>query len=212
LFNKKFGSFYQLEITIFIMLSHLKNYNIILASQSPRRLELLNGLNIPFEVQVFDIEETYPKQLVGVDIPMYLAEKKAEAFKGQMKENTLLITADTIVWHEGKVFSKPADKADATRMLKALSGKTHQVITGVCISTLKRRKTFHVISEVRFARLTPDEIEYYLTNYEPYDKAGAYGVQEWIGYIGVEHIEGSYFNVMGLPIQRLYTELKRWTK
>ena len=194
------------------MLSHLDNYTIILASQSPRRQELLHGLNIPFEVQEVDVEESYPSQLVGVDIPMYLAEKKANAFIPQMKDNTLLITADTIVWHEGCVFGKPTDKADATRMLKSLSGKTHQVITGVCISTLSKRRTFHVISEVRFARLTPEEIEYYLQNFQPYDKAGAYGVQEWIGYIGVEYIEGSYFNVMGLPVQRLYTELKRWKK
>jgi len=195
------------------MLSHLSNYNIILASQSPRRHELLQGLNIPFEVKVIDIdEENYPQQLVGVDIPMYLAERKADAYFKSMNENTLLITADTIVWHEGRVFGKPKDKADATRMLKSLSGKTHEVITGVCICTLSKRKVFHVISEVRFARLLPQEIEYYLNNYQPYDKAGAYGVQEWIGYIGVEHIDGSYFNVMGLPIQRLYNELKRWKK
>jgi septum formation protein len=190
------------------MLSHLKNYHIILASQSPRRQELLEGLNIPFEIRVIDIDESYPSELVGVDIPMYLAEKKAEAYT--LDKDTLLITADTIVWHEGRVFNKPTDKADAIAMLKSLSGKTHQVITGVSISTLNRRKTFHVISEVRFARLTPQEIEYYVLNYKPYDKAGAYGVQEWIGYIGVEYIEGSYYNVMGLPIQRLYTELKRW--
>lgn len=194
------------------MLSHLNNYQIILASQSPRRQDLLQGLNIPFEVKAIDVEETYPAQMVGVDIPMYLAEKKANAYKKMMDENTLLITADTIVWHEGQVFGKPTDKKDAMRMLNALSGKTHQVITGVCISTLKKRKTFHVISEVRFARLTLDEIEYYLDNFQPYDKAGAYGIQEWIGYVGVEHIEGSYFNVMGLPIQRLYSELKRWSK
>jgi MAF protein len=194
------------------MLSHLNCYNIILASQSPRREELLRGLNIPFEIKVIDVEETYPSQLVGVDIPMYLAEKKADAYLESMNNDTLLITADTIVWHEGRVFGKPKDKAEATKMLKSLSGKTHQVITGVCISTLSKRKTFHVISEVRFARLLPDEIEYYLLNFQPYDKAGAYGVQEWIGYIGVEHIEGSYFNVMGLPIQRLYSELKRWSK
>ena len=194
------------------MLSHLNCYNIILASQSPRREELLRGLNIPFEIKVIDVEETYPSQLVGVDIPMYLTEKKADAYLESMNNDTLLITADTIVWHEGRVFGKPKDKAEATKMLKSLSGKTHQVITGVCISTLSKRKTFHVISEVRFARLLPDEIEYYLLNFQPYDKAGAYGVQEWIGYIGVEHIEGSYFNVMGLPIQRLYSELKRWSK
>ena len=194
------------------MLANLANFQIILGSQSPRRKELLQGLNIPFEVKSINVEETYPSQLVGVDIPMYLAEKKANAFTESMNSNTLLITADTIVWHEGRVFGKPRDKADATRMLKALSGKTHQVITGVCLSTLDKRKTFHVISEVRFTRLSIDEIEFYLQNFSPYDKAGSYGVQEWIGYIGVEYIEGSYFNVMGLPVQRLYAELKRWKK
>jgi septum formation protein len=192
------------------MLSHLKNYNIILGSKSPRREELLQGLNIPFETALIDVEETYPREIVGVDIPMYLAEKKANAYAEKLLENDMLITADTIVWLEGKVYNKPKDKADATAMLRTLSGKTHQVITGVCISTKNKRKTFHVISEVRFARLTSQEIDFYLDNYAPYDKAGAYGVQEWIGYIGVEYIEGSYFNVMGLPIQRLYTELKRW--
>jgi septum formation protein len=194
------------------MLDHLKNYHIILASQSPRRQELLRGLNISFEVKVIEVEETYPKGLVGVDIPMYLSEKKANAFNGLMDENTMMITADTIVWHEGKVFGKPTDRKNATAMLKALSGKTHQVITGVCISTLQKRKVFSVISEVRFASLNSSEIDYYLDNYQPYDKAGSYGVQEWIGFVGVEFIEGSYFNVMGLPIQRLYNELKNWGK
>jgi septum formation protein len=192
------------------MFSFLQSYRIILGSQSPRRQELLQGLNIPFEVKVIDVEETYPRGLVGVAIPMYLAEKKAKAFESEMDEHTMLITADTIVWLEGIVYGKPVDKNDAAKMLRSLSGKTHQVITGVCISTLRKKKTFHVISEVRFGKLTQEEIEYYLHNYEPYDKAGSYGVQEWIGYIGVEHIEGSYFNVMGLPVQRLYNELKRW--
>jgi septum formation protein len=192
------------------MLSHLDSYKIILASQSPRRQDLLRGLNFPFEVKFIKVDENYPPELVGVDIPMYLSEKKASAYLSIMNDNTMLITADTIVWHEGQVFNKPKDRADASRMLKSLSGKTHQVITGVTISTIKKRKTFHVISEVRFASLTAEEIDYYLDNYHPYDKAGAYGVQEWIGYVGVEHIEGSYFNVMGLPIQRLYNELKRW--
>lgn len=192
------------------LLQNLDNYNIILASQSPRRQELLRGLNLKFEVKVIDVEEDFPAEIVGVDIPMYLAEKKANAYNSIMDENTMIITADTIVWHEGKVLGKPVDIVDARRMLHALSGKTHQVITGVCISTLKRRKIFHVISDVRFAKLTDSEIDYYLENFRPYDKAGSYGVQEWIGYVGVEHINGSYFNVMGLPIQRLYTELKRW--
>lgn len=192
------------------MLSHLSSYNIILASQSPRRSELLNALNIPFEIKVIEVDENYPIELVGLDIPVYLAEKKANAYLETMDEQTMLITADTIVWHEGKVFNKPKDRNEAFAMLKSLSGKTHEVITGVCITTLKKRKVFHVISEVRFARINSQEINYYLDNYKPYDKAGAYGVQEWIGYVGVEHIGGSYFNVMGLPIQRLYTELKRW--
>lgn len=192
------------------LLQNLDNYKIILASQSPRRQELLHGLHLQFEVEIIDVDEDFPSQIVGVDIPMYIAEKKANAYKNQMEENTLLITADTIVWHEGKVLGKPVDEIDAKRMLQMLSGKTHQVITGVCISTLKRRKTFHVISEVRFAKLTEGEIDYYLKNFNPYDKAGSYGVQEWIGYVGVEHINGSYFNVMGLPVQRLYHELKRW--
>lgn len=192
------------------LLQNIDKYKIILASQSPRRIELLNGLNIRFEVQVLDVNEDFPAQMVGVDIPMYLAEKKANAYKHIMDEHTMIITADTIVWHEGKVLGKPVDETDARRMLRALSGKTHQVITGVCISTLQRRKVFHVISDVRFARLTEAEIEYYLHNFKPYDKAGSYGVQEWIGFVGVEHINGSYFNVMGLPVQRLYNELKRW--
>jgi septum formation protein len=192
------------------VLANLDNYEIVLGSQSPRRNELLKGLNLDFTVEVIDVEENYPKSIVGVDIPMYLAEKKAKAYISQMKDNTLLITADTIVWHEGKVLGKPVDENDARKMLQTLSGKTHQVITGVCISTLKHKKIFHVISEVRFSRLSPIEIDYYLENYQPYDKAGSYGVQEWIGYVGVEHINGSYFNVMGLPVQRLYNELKRW--
>ena len=192
------------------ILTNLKKYHIILGSQSARRNELLKGLHIPFETIVIDVEETYPPEIVGVDIPMYLAEKKAKAFINRMDENTLLITADTIVWHEGFVLGKPSDKQEAKKFLERLSGKTHQVITGVCIMTLNRRKIFHVISDVRFAKLTPNEIEYYLENFQPYDKAGAYGIQEWIGFVGVEHINGSYFNVMGLPVQRLYNELKRW--
>lgn len=192
------------------LLQNIEKYKIILASQSPRRIELLGGLNIKFEVMVLDVNEDFPAQMVGVDIPMFLAEKKANAYKHIMDEHTMIITADTIVWHEGKVLGKPVDETDARRMLRALSGKTHQVITGVCISTLQRRKVFHVISDVRFARLAEVEIEYYLQNFKPYDKAGSYGVQEWIGFVGVEHINGSYFNVMGLPVQRLYNELKRW--
>lgn len=194
------------------LLKNIAHYDIILASQSPRRRELLKGLDIDFRIEVIDVDESYPNGMMGVEIPMYLAEKKANAYRSIMQDNTLLITADTIVWHEGRVMNKPANEAEARQMLTKLSGKTHQVITGVCISSLRKRRVFHVISEVRFARLSDAEIDYYLDNYKPYDKAGSYGVQEWIGFVGVEHINGSYFNVMGLPVQRLYNELKRWTE
>ena len=192
------------------MLDNIKKYDLILGSQSPRRAELLKGLHLDFKIISIDVDEVYPASIVGVDIPMYLAELKAAAFKSMMTEKTLLITADTIVWHEGFVLGKPKDKSDAKQMLQKLSGKTHQVITGVSITTLQKQKTFHVISDVRFSKLTDSEIDFYLEKFEPYDKAGSYGVQEWIGYIGVEHINGSYYNVMGLPVQRLYNELKRW--
>lgn len=190
------------------MLDHLKKYNIILGSASPRRNELLKGLDIDFEIQTNDVEETYPDDLIGVDIPMYLAQKKADAYK--LQENTLLITADTIVWMDGKVYGKPTDRDDARKMLQTLSGKMHQVITGVCVKTSEQKRVFHVITDVYFCRFSDSEIDYYLDHYKPYDKAGSYGVQEWIGYIAVERIEGSYFNVMGLPVQRLYNVLKNW--
>jgi septum formation protein len=192
------------------MLDNLQHYTLILGSASPRRKELLSGLGIPFTVQTIDTNEEYPAYLRGIRIPMYLAEKKADAFADQLTPTTLLITADTIVLLEDQVLGKPVDKNDARRMLKRLSGKSHLVITGVCISSSNRRKTFHSVSEVRFAQLKDDEIEYYLDMYAPYDKAGSYGIQEWIGYVGVEQISGSFYNVMGLPIQRLYSELKKW--
>lgn len=190
------------------MLDNLQKYHIILGSKSPRRKQLLEGLGISFDVQIIETDETFPEYFQAVEIPIYLAQKKANAFT--LKENDLLITADTIVWFNGEMYGKPADKADAKRMLKKLSGQSHQVITGVCVTTQNQQKTFHVETDVRFVNLTDEEIEYYIENYKPYDKAGSYGVQEWIGYIGVEEIEGSFFNVMGLPIQRLYRELKNW--
>jgi septum formation protein len=187
----------------------LSQYNVVLASNSPRRKELLAGLDIPYEIKTLpDINESYPSHLTGENIAIYIAKEKADAYLSQLTENTLLITADTIVLLEGKVYGKPTDEVDARRMLRGLSGKTHQVITGVCITTREKQKAFGVSSEVRFAGLEDDEIEYYVSKYRPLDKAGAYGVQEWIGYIAVEYISGSYFNIMGLPIQRLYRELK----
>lgn len=193
------------------MLTHLDKYRILLGSGSPRRKELLRGLNIKFETTVLpDVDESYPERLKGEEIPLYIARKKAAAYLSQMEKDTLLITADTIVWQDGNVYGKPRNDADAIAMLKALSGKTHQVITGVVIHTLEKEVAFTVTSEVRFAHLTEEEIGYYVDRYHPLDKAGAYGVQEWIGFIGVENIEGSYYNIMGLPIQRLYQELKEF--
>lgn len=190
---------------------NLSRYNIILASNSPRRKELLNGLNIPYEIKTLpDIDESYPDSLAGEDIAIYIAEEKANAYLDQLDDNTLLITADTIVLLDGKVYGKPLDETDAKQMLRDLSGKTHQVITGVCITTKDKQVSFGVSSEVRFSKLDDDEIEYYVSNYKPFDKAGAYGVQEWIGYVAVEYISGSYFNIMGLPVQRLYRELKKF--
>lgn len=191
------------------MNSQLSTFNIILGSQSPRRKELLAGLDIEFTTKVIPgLEETYPNTLQGEEIPIYLAEQKADAYT--LEDNDLLITADTIVWLNGHVYGKPADEAEAREMLRSLSGKTHDVITGVCVRTNKKNVSFASTTKVRFAELTNAEIEHYVNKYRPMDKAGAYGIQEWIGYIGVEHIEGSYFNVMGLPIQRLYTILKQF--
>lgn len=184
-------------------------YKIILASNSPRRKELLSGLDLNYDVKILPgIDESYPDHLQGADIATYIARKKADAYNNYMQADTLLITADTIVLLDGKVYGKPVDEEDAKRMLRDLSGRTHEVITGVCIATLHKRQVFSVSSQVRFATLQEDEIEYYVGRYKPLDKAGAYGVQEWIGYIAVEYISGSYFNIMGLPVQRLYRELK----
>jgi septum formation protein len=192
------------------MLENLQSYQIVLGSASPRRKELLAGLGFEFEVQTIDVDESYPNYLRGVRIPMYLAEKKADALQHKLTDNSLLITADTIVLLEEQVLGKPKDKEEARRMLKRLSGKNHLVITGVCISNGTRRRTFNSVSEVRFSILKDNEINHYLETYAPFDKAGSYGIQEWIGYIGVEQINGSFYNVMGLPVQRLFCELKKW--
>lgn len=191
------------------MLDNLKKYHIILASNSPRRRELLSGLGVDYEVRTLPgVDESYPDTLSGEDIPVYISREKAAAYLPSIAPDELIITADTIVWLDGRVLGKPADEADACRMLRELSGRTHQVITGVTLSTAAFQKSFAVTSEVEFAPLTEEEITYYVDHYCPLDKAGAYGVQEWIGFIGVRRLSGSYFNVMGLPIQRLYQELK----
>ncbi len=193
------------------MLDNLKKYRLILASNSPRRKELLAGLGLDYEVRTLpDVDESYPESLQGGDIPLYISRMKADAYKPMLQPDELMITADTIVWMDGMVLGKPRNKLGAIEMLKQLSGGVHYVYTGVSITTQTRQESFYVATEVRFANLTDEEIEYYVDTYQPMDKAGAYGVQEWIGYIGVENIKGSYFNVMGLPVQRLYTELKKF--
>lgn len=192
------------------MLDNLKNYKIILASNSPRRKELMSGLGINYEVKTLpDVDESYPDVLQDEDIPLYIAKEKANAYLSLLQPDELIITADTIVWLDGKVFGKPIDEAEATEMLKTLSGRAHKVITGVCLTTKHFQRSFTTTTEVTFGALSEEEIAYYVQNYKPLDKAGAYGIQEWIGFIAVKNISGSYFNVMGLPIQRLYEELKK---
>ncbi len=186
-------------------------YKIVLASASPRRKELLAGLDIDYSIRVLDnIDESSPSHLQGEDIPLFISGKKADAYMETLANDELLITADTIVYVDSEVLGKPTTPQDAVNMLKKLSGKWHQVITGVVLSTKEKRHSFAVTTQVKFAELTETEIEYYVNRYSPLDKAGAYGIQEWIGYIGVERIEGSYFNVVGLPVQRLYQELKQF--
>lgn len=192
------------------MLENLNKYKIILASNSPRRKELLSGLGVDYEVKTLpDVDESYPDGLSGEEIAKHIARGKAEAYRSLIQADELVITADTIVWLDGIVMGKPKDEEEAKDMLMRLSGKTHQVITGVCLTTASTQKTFATVTDVTFATLTDEEVDYYVTRYQPMDKAGSYGVQEWIGFVGVENLSGSYFNVMGLPIQRLYTELKK---
>ena len=199
----------MLKLSVGNMLDNLNQYKVVLASNSPRRKELLSGLGISYEVKTMpDIDESFPKGLAEVEIPVYIARSKADAYRPLMNDDELIITADTIVWLDGEVMGKPSDEIDARRMLHALSGQTHQVITGVCLTTVFRQKSFATVTDVTFSRLSDEEIDYYVEHYRPMDKAGSYGIQEWIGFVGVERISGSYFNVVGMPIQRLYTELK----
>lgn len=189
-------------------LHNLEPYEIILASQSPRRQQLLSDLGLQFQVRSMDVDEVFPATLGINEIPVYLAELKATAFLPQLKDNQLVITADTIVWLDGQVLNKPSGYNDGFRMLRDLSGKKHQVITGVCLLSTRKKIAFFASTDVWFKQLSDEEIHYYLENFRPYDKAGAYGIQEWIGYIGIQRIEGSFFNVMGLPVQSLYEHLK----
>lgn len=185
------------------------SYKIILASNSPRRKELLAGIDVPFEVRVIDgIDESYPDTLPTKDIAEYISKKKSAAYRQTMASDELVITADTIVVLGLQVMGKPHDADEACSMLRQLSGQTHQVITGVTLTTMERQVSFSVETDVTFKMLSDEEIDYYVSHYHPFDKAGAYGIQEWIGHIGVTGMSGSYFNVMGLPVQRIYEAIK----
>jgi septum formation protein len=189
----------------------INQYHIILASRSPRRQYLLEEVGIHFDVIVKDVEERWPIELFREEIPCYLCKLKADAFDMEEYENhTIIITADTVVLLNDEVVGKPADRQDAIAILKRLSGMKHEVITGVCLRSKNKEQIFHVESDVYFRHFSDEEIEWYVDTYQPYDKAGAYGIQEWIGYVGIEKINGSFFNVMGLPTQRLYLELCRF--
>lgn len=192
------------------MFENLSDYQIILASKSPRRRQLLAELGIPFEVKTMEVDETFPASMLVEDVPVYLAKQKAIPFINTISETDLIITSDTIVAINNEILGKPANYSEAFEMLEKLSGKLHQVITGVNLFSTNKSVAFTVFTNVYFKHLSDQEIDYYITKFKPFDKAGAYGIQEWIGHIGVERIEGSYFNVMGLPIQRLYEELRKF--
>jgi septum formation protein len=186
----------------------LNKYRLILASRSPRRQELLRELGLKFDVVVRDYDEDYPRGLNGTEIAMHVAHSKALSFKNEISEREIVITADTIVWCDGEVLGKPGDREDAIRIIREISGNTHEVITAVCICSAEKERLFSVSTSVTFEPLSEEEIVFYVDNYSPYDKAGAYGIQEWIGIAACSHIEGSYFNVVGLPVQQLYRELQ----
>jgi septum formation protein len=190
------------------MLSHLKSKKIILASKSPRRQELLKGLDIQFEIKTKEVDESYPLTMKPEQVPVFLAEKKADAFVDLLEKDTILITSDTIVIQGKNILEKPNSIEEGKAMIRKLSGQVHTVVTGVCIRTLEKSISFSDETRVLFTDLTDDEIDYYMKNYQPFDKAGSYGVQEWIGYVGIERLQGSYYNVMGLPVHKVYTALK----
>ncbi|MCB9226738.1 MAG: septum formation protein Maf [Chitinophagales bacterium] len=185
-------------------------YHVILASKSPRRKELLSAIVKDFDIKTKEVAEDYPESLKATEVPEYLALLKAETMKKDLKDNELLITADTIVTLNNKIYGKPKDKKDAVKILKELSGKTHEVITGVALISTTKKVTFKSITQVSFNTLSLNEINYYIDNFAPYDKAGAYAIQEWIGMVGIEKIVGDYFNVVGLPLNKLYKELKKF--
>lgn len=185
----------------------LQHKNIILASGSPRRQQFFKDMDIPFSIQLKEIEEVYPNHLKAEAITDYLAALKADAFEGTLQENDILVTSDTIVWLDGNALGKPKDRTDAVAMLQKLSNQTHEVITSVCLKSIAKTEIFHCITKVTFTALTDEAIHYYLEKYEPFDKAGSYGIQDWIGLIGISKIEGSYTNVVGLPTELLFKKI-----
>jgi septum formation protein len=189
---------------------NLNDFRIILASQSPRRQQLLRDLGLKFDIVVRDYDESFPAGLGGTEIALYVAEQKAMLFSNSIAENEIVIAADTIVWCNGNVLGKPTNKEDARRILSEISGNTHEVITAVALLSSFKKVIFYDSTKVTFEPLSEKEIDYYIENFKPYDKAGAYGIQEWIGIIACSRIEGSYFNVVGLPVQRLYKELQNF--
>ena len=193
-----------------MLLEKFKNINIILASGSPRRQELFKELGLDFKIKVKPIEEVYSLNLKQEEITNYLAELKAKVFDIELRENDLVITSDTIVWIHDKALEKPKNELEAARMLQELSGNNHKVITSICLKSKNNQKTFFDVTTVYFKELTKEEISFYVEKHKPFDKAGAYGIQEWIGFIGVTKLEGSYFNVMGLPVHKLYEELMKF--
>jgi septum formation protein len=193
-----------------MIIENLDKYRLILASSSPRRQQLLRELGLRFDVVIREYPENYPENLSGEEIALFLAYEKARQFTGEIADDEIVITADTIVWCNNAVLGKPAGSENAKQMLRAISGNTHEVITGVCIFSVKKSRTFAVSTKVTFNELSEQEIAYYVDKFKPFDKAGAYGIQEWIGIAGCSHIEGSYFNVVGLPVQSLYRELQRF--
>jgi len=193
------------------MLENLSKYHILLASKSPRRRELLSELRIPFSpINIGGIDECYPENLPAEDVPQFIADRKADAYTAHIKENEMVITADTLVIQGNRIFGKPKSEDEAMEMLLSLSDSVHKVVSGVCIVTFTRRVSFTATTEVKFSKLTEEEIKYYIENFRPFDKAGSYGIQEWLGCVAVEWIKGSFYNVMGLPIHRLYHELKQF--
>jgi len=191
-------------------IDNLNNFKIILASRSPRRQQLLRELGLKFDVVIKEYPETYPEGLSGEEIAIYVAHEKASSFKNEISDNEIVIAADTIVWCNNKVLGKPLDFEDAKRILNEISGNTHEVITGVSLFSLSKEITFTDSTKVTFETLSEEEIHFYIDKFKPYDKAGAYGIQEWIGLISCSHIDGSYFNVVGLPVQKLYKELRNF--